>query len=66
MIKALSLAAALALLPMSQAVADPQKSDAETAIEAAAVASEAALKFMEGKPARKVVVVPGRLVNIVV
>ena len=36
------------------------------AIEAAAVASEAALKFMEGKPAKKVVVVPGRLVNIVV
>jgi leucyl-tRNA synthetase len=35
-------------------------------IEAAAVASEAAQKFMEGKPAKKVVVVPGRLVNIVV
>ena len=37
-----------------------------TAIEAVALASEAALKFMEGKPAKKVVVVPGRLVNIVV
>ncbi|MBU1236798.1 MAG: leucine--tRNA ligase [Gammaproteobacteria bacterium] len=37
----------------------------KTAIEAAAVASEAAQKFMEGKPAKKVVVVPGRLVNIV-
>jgi leucyl-tRNA synthetase len=36
------------------------------AIEAAAVATEAAQKFMEGKPAKKVVVVPGRLVNIVV
>jgi leucyl-tRNA synthetase len=36
------------------------------AIEAAAVASEAAQKFMEGKPAKKIVVVPGRLVNIVV
>jgi leucyl-tRNA synthetase len=35
-------------------------------VEAAAVASEAAQKFMEGKPAKKVVVVPGRLVNIVV
>ncbi|WP_341643672.1 leucine--tRNA ligase [Thauera sp. SDU_THAU2] len=35
------------------------------AIEAAALASEAAQKFMEGRPARKVVVVPGRLVNIV-
>ena len=37
-----------------------------TAIEAAALASEGARKFMEGKPAKKVVVVPGRLVNIVV
>jgi leucyl-tRNA synthetase len=37
-----------------------------TAIEAVALASEAAQKFMEGKPAKKVVVVPGRLVNIVV
>jgi leucyl-tRNA synthetase len=37
-----------------------------TAIEATALASEAAQKFMEGKPAKKVVVVPGRLVNIVV
>ncbi|HTY02229.1 MAG TPA: leucine--tRNA ligase [Rhodocyclaceae bacterium] len=35
------------------------------AIEAAAVASESAQKFMEGRPAKKVVVVPGRLVNIV-
>ena len=37
-----------------------------TAIEAIALATEAAQKFMEGKPAKKVVVVPGRLVNIVV
>jgi leucyl-tRNA synthetase len=37
-----------------------------TAIEALAVAAEAAQKFMEGKPAKKVIVVPGRLVNIVV
>jgi leucyl-tRNA synthetase len=36
------------------------------AIEAVALASEAAQKFMEGKAAKKVVVVPGRLVNIVV
>ncbi|WP_428715078.1 leucine--tRNA ligase [Uliginosibacterium sediminicola] len=36
------------------------------AIEALAIASEAAQKFMEGKPAKKVIVVPGRLVNIVV
>jgi leucyl-tRNA synthetase len=35
-------------------------------VEAAAVASEMAQKFMEGRPAKKVVVVPGRLVNIVV
>ena len=44
MIKALSLAAALALLPLSQAVADPQKSDAETAIEAAAERFEARME----------------------
>ncbi|MBK8121432.1 MAG: leucine--tRNA ligase [Sulfuritalea sp.] len=37
-----------------------------TAIEAIALGSEAALKFMESKSAKKVVVVPGRLVNIVV
>ncbi len=35
-------------------------------IEAAALSSEGAVKFMEGQPAKKVVVVPGRLVNIVV
>jgi len=35
------------------------------AIEAAALASDSAQKFMAGKPAKKVVVVPGRLVNIV-
>ncbi|HEX5675175.1 MAG TPA: class I tRNA ligase family protein, partial [Azonexus sp.] len=38
----------------------------KASIEAAALASEGAAKFMEGKPAKKVVVVPGRLVNIVV
>jgi leucyl-tRNA synthetase len=36
------------------------------AIEAIALASPEAQKHMEGKPAKKVVVVPGRLVNIVV
>jgi leucyl-tRNA synthetase len=36
------------------------------AIEALAVASDVAQKFMEGKPAKKIIVVPGRLVNIVV
>ena len=41
--------------------------DADKAsIEATALASEAAQKFMEGKPAKKVIVVPGKLVNIVV
>jgi leucyl-tRNA synthetase len=35
------------------------------AIEAAALASDTAQKYMEGKAAKKVVVVPGRLVNIV-
>jgi len=37
----------------------------KAAIEAAALASEAAQKYLEGKPPKKVVVVPGRLVNIV-
>ncbi len=35
-------------------------------IEAAALASETAQKYLEGQPPKKVVVVPGRLVNIVV
>jgi leucyl-tRNA synthetase len=38
----------------------------KAAIEAAALASPEAVRWMEGKPAKKVVVVPGRLVNIVV
>jgi leucyl-tRNA synthetase len=36
------------------------------AIEQAALASPDVQKFMDGKPAKKVVVVPGRLVNVVV
>jgi leucyl-tRNA synthetase len=36
------------------------------AIEAAALASPEFARFGEGKPAKKVVVVPGRLVNVVV
>ncbi len=36
------------------------------AIEAAALAAPEFLRFAEGKPVRKVVVVPGRLVNVVV
>jgi leucyl-tRNA synthetase len=35
------------------------------AIEAAAVVHPDFLRFAEGKPAKKVVVVPGRLVNVV-
>jgi leucyl-tRNA synthetase len=38
----------------------------KTAIEAAALASPDFTKFSEGKPAKKVIVVPGRLVNVVV
>ena len=34
------------------------------AIEAAALAHEGAIKFLEGRPAKKVIIVPGRLVNI--
>jgi leucyl-tRNA synthetase len=38
----------------------------EAGMREAALATAGAQKFMEGKPARKVLVVPGRLVNIVV
>jgi leucyl-tRNA synthetase len=38
----------------------------KAAIEAIALASPEAQRWMEGKPAKKVVVVPGRLVNVVV
>ena len=38
----------------------------KAAIEAAALASSEFAKFTEGKPAKKVIVVPGRLVNVVV
>jgi leucyl-tRNA synthetase len=38
----------------------------QTTIEAAALAHEAFQRHAEGKPARKVIVVPGRLVNVVV
>ena len=44
MIKALSLAAALAILPVSAAVADPQPGSAEQAIESAAEAFEARME----------------------
>jgi leucyl-tRNA synthetase len=35
-------------------------------LEALALAEENVLRFMDGKPARKVIVVPNRIVNIVV
>jgi len=38
----------------------------KAAIEAAALANEEFHKFAEGKPAKKVIIVPGRLVNVVV
>jgi leucyl-tRNA synthetase len=47
------------------AITVPASADKAT-IEAAALASEAFSKFSEGKAAKKVIVVPGRLVNIVV
>ena len=34
-------------------------------LETAALKAEKALPFLEGKPVRKVIVVPGRLVNVV-
>ncbi|WP_308163009.1 leucine--tRNA ligase [Nocardia alni] len=45
-------------------VSVPAAADAAT-IEAAALADEKLLEFLNGKPARKVIVVPGRLVNVV-
>jgi leucyl-tRNA synthetase len=38
----------------------------KAAIEAAAAASAEVAKFAEGKPVKKIIVVPGRLVNVVV
>ena len=43
----------------------PAQAD-QAAIEAAALASPEFARFSEGRPARKVVIVPGRLVNVVV
>ncbi|MDM7463475.1 MAG: leucine--tRNA ligase [Tepidimonas taiwanensis] len=47
------------------AITVPADAD-RAAIEAAALASPEFARFSEGRPARKVVVVPGRLVNVVV
>jgi leucyl-tRNA synthetase len=47
------------------AIRVPPAADKAT-IEAAALACEAAVRFMEGRAPKKLVVVPGRLVNIVV
>ncbi len=47
------------------AISVPAGAD-KAVIEAAALASPDAQRFMDGKPARKIVIVPGRLVNIVV
>ena len=47
------------------AIVVPAAAD-KTAIEAAALAHPDAIRFMDGKPARKIVIVPGRLVNIVI
>jgi leucyl-tRNA synthetase len=42
------------------------KDASKDSIEAAALAHDMFAKFSEGKPAKKVIVVPGRLVNVVV
>ena len=47
------------------AIVVPASAD-KAAIEAAAIASPDFTRFSEGRPARKVIVVPGRLVNVVV
>jgi leucyl-tRNA synthetase len=50
---------------MRGAISVPAAAD-RAMIEAAALASPEFAKFSEGKPAKKVIVVPGRLVNVVV
>jgi leucyl-tRNA synthetase len=50
---------------MRGAIRVPAAAD-KAAIEAAALASPEFARFSEGKPPKKVVVVPGRLVNVVV
>jgi leucyl-tRNA synthetase len=47
------------------AIRVPAQAD-RSAIEAAALAAPEFIRFAEGKPAKKVIVVPGRLVNVVV
>jgi leucyl-tRNA synthetase len=42
----------------------PADADAAT-LEQLALASEVAIKWLEGKPPRRVIVVPGKLVNLV-
>ena len=50
---------------MRGAIRVPATAD-RSAIEAAALAAPEFLRFADGKPAKKVIVVPGRLVNVVV
>ncbi len=50
---------------MRGAIRVPANAD-RSAIEAAALAAPEFLRFADGKPAKKVIVVPGRLVNVVV
>ncbi len=50
-----------------QRAADAAEAGADkAAIEAVAAASAEVAKFAEGKPPKKIIVVPGRLVNVVV
>jgi leucyl-tRNA synthetase len=46
-------------------VSVPANSD-EATVRAAALADERVRKFMDGKPPRRVIVVPGKLVNVVI
>jgi leucyl-tRNA synthetase len=50
---------------MRGAIRVPANAD-RSAIEAAALAAPEFLRFADGKPAKKVIIVPGRLVNVVV
>jgi len=46
-------------------VTAPAEAD-NKAVEALALANENVVKFIDGKPVRKLIIVPGKLVNIVV
>ena len=61
----LGVMVSVALLPGPVATTAPRGSSRET-LEEMALASEKVVRALEGKPTRKVIVVPDRIVNVVV